>query len=434
MSTLQVNQVDCANCGAKIDIRTGIRVKTFTCEYCGAVCENDQVVAIQNQQEIKERFAPQSFLKLGLQGTFLNSQYQIVGRIRLEGKEGEETWFWDEWFLMSATGFPLWLIEDEHGYSLMRRHLPTEFIDPYAATGEYVVDGSLYRIKERGMATLSFLEGELTWRARPNEVVNYVDLEQGDNLFSMEYTQTEIQYTKGKKVKRETLIEAFQVSPPDDLPKESPKPQKKPKRKFHYVLWALLIALIGGAAFFFSIYAESFGTRVFRVAPQIRLRRNTPVTLEFKGLDGNRRTFKISKGPIVGFKFRSNSFGGGRSDLGFWASATLYQVVEGGQDKEIGTMDVDFWFATWVEDGELSSEHKYRDVVYVDDLEIGKEYYLVVETDVNPSSSRSSLGATLQIEVVDGAWDPVPIRRFSYGVLIFSVLFLAFCWFMVSDD
>lgn len=231
MAELKVNQVDCANCGSKIDIRTGLRAKTFTCDYCGAVCEDDQVVAIQDQQKLKTQFAPMSFLKLGLKGTFLGQPYQIIGRIRLMGSEDGESWFWDEWFLMSPTGFPLWLIEDEHGYGIMRLHVASEFIDPYSPATTYFIDKKTYRIKERGFAKIAFLEGELTWKARPNEGVNYLDLSSGTKRFSMEYSQTEIQYIKGESITEAALKEAFKESlPPELASKTTKRPPRKRKR------------------------------------------------------------------------------------------------------------------------------------------------------------------------------------------------------------
>ncbi|MBU1238074.1 DUF4178 domain-containing protein, partial [Myxococcota bacterium] len=382
MTELSVSQVDCAGCGSKIDIRTGLRAKTFTCDYCGAVCENDQVVAMQNQQDIKGKYAPMSFLRLGLRGSFLGQRYQIVGRIRLEGYEDGERWHWDEWFLMSATGFPLWLIEDEHGFSLLRIYVPTEFIDPYSPSDTVYADQKAYKIQERGFATIVFLEGEMTWRARPKETVNYIDCVSGGDRFAMEYSQNEIQYMRGQAISTAEVKVAFH----DDLPAEAATMEKTPpkEKKQSPGLWIIggIMLIAGLLALIVSLSTDKIGEVVFdeSSARHVAIRSFPEVEFEYPSVNGGKNTFTITKGPVVKFQFTSSLFPypsyRSTQEVGWWLSATLWEAGTGGNDRKIGVIDADFWRAKGYDEGESWEEEKFVDTTYVKGLKTGQKYYL----------------------------------------------------------
>jgi hypothetical protein len=201
------HQVGCNGCGAKLDVHAGLRTRTFVCDYCGAVNEGKEVLAVQEVQTLRERYRPSSPLKLGLTATLLGHEYQIIGRIRAE----EESWHWDEWFLWSTNGFPLWLQEGEDGFVIWRVFYPTVPVNPWLAQGWVKLDdaGTKAKIRERGIGTIAFLEGELTWSARPGERFNYLDCARGETRYSVEYTENEIQYLRGETRSQRQIWDAF---------------------------------------------------------------------------------------------------------------------------------------------------------------------------------------------------------------------------------
>jgi Domain of unknown function (DUF4178) len=431
LAELQVNQVECVNCGAKIDIRTGLRMKTFCCEYCGAVCEDDQVVALQNQQELKEKFRPMSFLSLGMKGVFLDQEYQLVGRIRLVGSDDEESWFWDEWFLMSPTGFPLWLVEDENGYTLFRRHVATNFIDPYSPSDTFIIDSKSYKTQERGLATLSFLEGELTWKARPQEVVNYIDLINKDERFSIEYTAKEIQYLRGQKLSINDLKIAFKDQMPPELAAAKEVAPKKEKRKTSWWVLAGIMAILGIIAAVGSYKLSSFGTVVFNktLSKSVKLDSGREHEFKYVNLSGKPRTFEVKKGPMVAFKFTSSYFPYGSSrnkESGWWLSASLFQVggAKDGSDKLITVINADFWRAEGYDEGQWS-ESKMTDTTYIKGLKVGKKYYFEFTSGTNRSNGRDYSSVTrFSTKIIDNAWNPKPIRWFGFGLLGLGIIIM----------
>lgn len=213
---LEAQQVDCRGCGAKLDIHTGLRARTFVCEYCGSVCDNEKVVALQDVQESKVKYKPWSHLRLGMMAKFLGQEYQIVGRVRCT----EKTWWWDEWLLYAKTGFPLWLQEGEGGFKIYRVFYPTMPMNAQGDKGSIKLDknGGSAKVRERGTGTIAFIEGELTWAAVPGEQFKYVEASRGKVLYSIEQSPNEIQFLRGEARYAEQVYERFGIAEPVPAP------------------------------------------------------------------------------------------------------------------------------------------------------------------------------------------------------------------------
>ncbi|MBN2724000.1 MAG: DUF4178 domain-containing protein [Deltaproteobacteria bacterium] len=423
MAQLQVQQIECANCGAKIDIRCGLRSRTFACEYCGAVCQNDQVVSLQNQQEIKEKYAPKSFLKLGMKGHFLGREYQVVGRIRLMGKDYVDTWDWDEWFLMSDTGYPLWLQEDENGYTLFRVFVSDTFIDPYNLSDRYFINGEAYTVEESDFASIEFIEGELTWKSHPGETVSYVDLRKGINRFSIEYTTKEVQYLKGKTLKFEEIKEAFGDMVPEKAIKKAQAKQEKKDRKMHWgVIAGLMIVLGAFAALAGFSFVKDSGNVVFEGRNIVTVRRLGEFEFNFKDSSGKPMLFYIKKGPVMSFKFRTGSFpwsSNGNSryrETGWWVSAELYKKAEEGKEDEFVTViNSGFWKADGIDEGESWYEESTSDTIFLKGIETGHNYYLKFTCGANDNVDKYyNYNIPFEIEVREGAWNPFPFKLYAF--------------------
>ncbi len=211
---LAAQQIDCNGCGAKIDIHSGLRMKTFSCEYCGSVCDGEKVVAVQKASDAREKYKPWSHLRLGMQAKLLGKDYQIIGRIRAKEKD----WWWDEWFLLSDTGFPIFLQEDEGAFAIFRVFYPTMPLDPRELNeGDKVKldkKGTKMKVKERGKAKLAFIEGELTWQAKPGDKFKYLDGRQKDARFSVEWTKNEIQFLRGEHRSAKKIYKLFGITEP----------------------------------------------------------------------------------------------------------------------------------------------------------------------------------------------------------------------------
>ncbi len=213
--TLRVRQLDCPHCGAKVDVRTGLRMRTFVCEYCGSVCQGQEVVALQEAAAARERNRPWSHLRLGMQANFFGRDYQIVGRIRV--RDLGEDWWWDEWFLMSETGFPLFLQEEGGKFTVFRIFYPTE---PPILHGRAMPIGQGRKavVTERGRAEIAYVEGELTWQAAPGQAFAYMEARSGTDRFSIETEEDEVQFMRGQEVAPQQVYQWFGIAEPVPAP------------------------------------------------------------------------------------------------------------------------------------------------------------------------------------------------------------------------
>lgn len=433
MAELKIRQIECANCGAKIDIRCGLRSKTFACDYCGAVCQNNQVVSLQQQHGLKERFAPRSFLKLGMKGQFLGRTYQIVGRIRLSGRDLHDVldvWDWDEWFMISETGFPLWLQEDENGYTLFRPYIADRYIDPYEISDRYFIENESFTVEESDYATVEYIEGELTWKSRPAETFSYVDLRKGIERFSIEYNSKEIQYLKGKVLKKQELEEAFGLKIQDKtIDKKISESEKKP------ISWKTVLALMGifGAIALLGGYffLKDSGDLALEHTAVVRVKRLGETEFIFTDVSGKPVTFTLKKGPLITVRFDSGNFPYGRygsslnREAGWWLTAELYEKGPNGLDKHIRTINTDFWRAEGVDEGESWSESSLVDRTYLKGLKKGKEYYFKFAVGANQNMDKYyDNNIKLRMQIREGSWYPSPLLYYGWIVIIFPAFFL----------
>ncbi|RME42810.1 MAG: DUF4178 domain-containing protein, partial [Deltaproteobacteria bacterium] len=153
---------------------------------------------------------------------FQGKRYEIVGRLRYEESDEEETWFWDEWFLVSTNGQPLWLTEAEGHFFYFKKFVPVNPVDPRTEVFQSIdLDGEGPAIvEERGSGKIVFLEGEFTWQARLGEVAFYLDAHRGERRYTIEFTEEEIEFAKGRELEAAFVYRIFKI----DKPLPSPAP------------------------------------------------------------------------------------------------------------------------------------------------------------------------------------------------------------------
>jgi len=401
-------------------------VNTFVCEYCGSVCENEQVVALQNQKKIKQEYAPLSFLKLGVKGNFLGREYQVVGRIRYESADEEDTWFWDEWFLMSPTGYPLWIQEDENGFTLLRRYIPDEFYEFSASVNVIRLKNKTFELVESGWAKAIFLEGEFTWKAKPGEMTTYFDYIRNNETLTVEISENEIQLFSGKKLDIADLKTAF----PNDSIEYSEEKTKKITKKANYRFIAILFFIFGFLGVFILTYTKSIGVTVFNDDVKIYVSQSEN-EYEYKDLSGKTKTFKLDHDSIVRFNFSSSSVAYPlnirsytEKEAGWWCVLNLYRKQK---DNFVlsASVPADFWKAEGYDEG-YWSEEKYNDEK---EIKMKKgEYKLVLEYGSNLKYGILPSYITLKLKIKKDVWFtdpylPVLIAYFILGIIFLIVSF-----------
>jgi hypothetical protein len=148
--------------------------------------------------------------QLGMNGQVANEMHQIIGRIRYSDDEDE----WDEWLLLSAAGAYRWFSDsDDVGLVLWYPFTPAQPVDPRTINrGTRINLGETSAVvRSRGTAAIDYLEGELTWKARVGDTMNYAEAVEGNTLYSVEWTEDEVEFYRGERQDRPTIENAFGV-------------------------------------------------------------------------------------------------------------------------------------------------------------------------------------------------------------------------------
>lgn len=210
MAKVRAKTLTCTSCGAPLPVRNVFKAKTVVCRNCDTQLDLSSP-ALEILGKLPSRQKPQDAICLGLSGELPDGRsFEIIGRLRFSDFDDEESWFWDEWLLLAENGEYLWLQEDGKSFELqtpfMPNHPPT--LDALRHDYEIPVDGTSYRVVERGRPSVSYVEGELTWRAKVGDTVDFVDARGPGGGFGAEFSEDEMEFFRRQHLSRK---EAFQL-------------------------------------------------------------------------------------------------------------------------------------------------------------------------------------------------------------------------------
>jgi hypothetical protein len=205
---VQVQQFNCPQCGAPLDIKTLGRSKAIVCPYC-----HTQIDLTRPPYQAIANVGPRpdpigTPFQLGMQGTLNGESYQIIGRVRYRDDED----VWDEWLLLSAAGAYRWISDSEDvGLVLWYPFNPPTPINPAQIDRGATIQlgGSPARVRSKGTSYIAYLEGELTWRATIGDRMDYAEAAAPEAMYSIEWTENEIEFYQGRRLDRRQVEQAF---------------------------------------------------------------------------------------------------------------------------------------------------------------------------------------------------------------------------------
>lgn len=216
MAKVRAKTLTCPNCGSPVPVRNVFKAKLVVCDSCDSQLDLT-TPDFKVLGALPERIPPQDALCLGLKGTLADDRsFEIIGRLRFTDYDDEESWFWDEWLLLAENGEYLWLSEEGKSFELHTKFIPENppDIDTMNSSRVLNVDGTEYRVKERGTPKISYVEGELTWRATPGDEVSYIDARGPGGGFGVEFTSEEIEFFRRQRLSR---VETYRMCGLDGL-------------------------------------------------------------------------------------------------------------------------------------------------------------------------------------------------------------------------
>ncbi|MCS7001994.1 MAG: DUF4178 domain-containing protein [Dehalococcoidia bacterium] len=232
-------------------MRNTRRSKTIVCGTCGSQLDlTDPNLAILATLTPGAN-APRTPIRPGMTGSFQNETWQVIGRIRYE----EEGAIWDEFLMMSEVGEFLWLTEGEAGFTLYDPIVPKEPVDPTTVRDVLRIDGWIAPVRARGEGRVTFIEGEMTWRATVGDRVGYIDAQLGRVKYAIEWTPREIEYFRGEKITAADVRSAFGLP---SVPRPAASTAGTPARSGGGVSVSTVIILIVVACIVFACIVGAF--------------------------------------------------------------------------------------------------------------------------------------------------------------------------------
>ena len=214
MSSLnaELKSIQCTQCAAPLELHGGRQVKSISCPYCGSVMDNKDEYKVVEQFLLADR--PYTPLQIGQEGVLNGVQLTVIGLIEYKTADNRG---WIEYQLFSPTHGYSWL-SYESGHFVFG-HKVRYYPDYYAKDlqVDFKVNGKKYTVIDDYKASISFVEGELTWIAHKNDSIEVVEAIDPPYIYSIEKTQYEEEYSLGEYLTAETVYNAFDVQ--EELPK-----------------------------------------------------------------------------------------------------------------------------------------------------------------------------------------------------------------------
>ena len=213
-----VRQIACSQCGAPLELHGGHRTRSLSCGYCGALMDTQK--DYQVVKSYKDTPRPKTPLKIGLQGTFKDIDFTIIGMVEYVS---EDSYYWVDFQLYSPTHGYVWLTYNDGHYVFSRR--VREIPKPAVFKGFHPrktvkAMGKTFQAYEAYSAKITYVEGELTWIAKRGDVVEAVDSIAPPYLFSYETASNELEYNFGEYLQAVEVHKAFNIDPPTHKPEE----------------------------------------------------------------------------------------------------------------------------------------------------------------------------------------------------------------------
>jgi hypothetical protein len=157
-------------------------------------------------------------LRVGMTGTMAGKSFRVAGRVVVGMEEEGETYYWNEFNLVSMEGESATLVYEE-GDAGGEWRLFTMFEPEYpmpaddAATkrvGDPLDFGEgQYRVTLVDESRVYHIEGEAPEGVEAGDVARYFNAEAGNKMIVVSWTGEEVEYFRGADLSRDTVMSAF---------------------------------------------------------------------------------------------------------------------------------------------------------------------------------------------------------------------------------
>ncbi len=218
--TSEIRKIQCPQCAAPIPLYGGKDVFAIVCSHCGACLDGQDEFKFLKKFKSVDR--PDVALKIGMTGVIQNISFVIIGIVEFTQRDEWGNYPWVEFLLFSKTHGYAWLCY-ENGHYVFGREVKDApvgraitFNEPIFKTTIYAKD-KRFKVFECAPASITYVEGELTWRASIGDKIEYLDAISPPSIYCVEQNSTETEYFFGEYVSPQEIHKGFGLS---DKPKK----------------------------------------------------------------------------------------------------------------------------------------------------------------------------------------------------------------------
>ena len=207
-----VKGLNCPQCGAAIEIRSGQLAQTVVCPSCTAILDarDPNLAVLQKAQDRLNRATPA--IPLGTTGVLGGERWQVIG-FQLRGVVvSGVTYNWREYLLWNAEhGFRYLTEYDGHWNDVVvLKSAPKETLLAGRPQVEY--NGTTFKHFQSANAETFFVLGEFPWEARTGDKAEDDDFVAPPFMLSRERTPDEVTWSLGTYTPPERIAQAFKLS------------------------------------------------------------------------------------------------------------------------------------------------------------------------------------------------------------------------------
>ena len=280
----KLRAIKCTQCGGSVELNGGHKVRSIVCQYCGSCMDTKDSFKVLHQFLNQKR--PYSPLKIGKSGKLKGIKFTVIGVIQYEERDYGEVFRWLEYLLFSPTHGYVWLcFEDGHWCMVHEvKDLPEGEVSlSLPRKSSFTVRDKKFQVFESSGAQISYVEGELTWRAKQKERVRYMDAVCPPYIYSIENRGgIEQEYFWGEYIEPEEISEAFKIETFDPTGVFACQPFKANPVWAGISKGALLAAIVTLIAYFFI---SSNGRLIFQQQFDGKIFSDTQISKIFKAKD-----------------------------------------------------------------------------------------------------------------------------------------------------
>lgn len=208
---VEVQGVQCPNCGGSLPLVTPGTTERIVCKYCGTVSDVAQGGALSAlAQAPKPPMEP--YVPLGQEGNLRGMRVICIGFV-IRGTTVDGTRYrWREYLVYAgpSTGY-LWLMEEDGVWSLVTPIPPGEV---RAEGSTATCRGRAYHFKQSVSAQVEYVVGEFYWKVEVGESVQATEYAGPGGKVSVEQSPTEVNHSFVEPLSPAELGQAFGIAPP----------------------------------------------------------------------------------------------------------------------------------------------------------------------------------------------------------------------------